>query len=87
MFSVLAGTDGRSYSPDLNLETVKIPEGNYLVFSHKGEMPQIAIDAWKAVWDYFSDKDCMHERLYQTDFEYYPNGNQIDVHIGVKESL
>jgi len=25
-----------------------------------------------------------HQRLYSTDFEFYPNGNEIEVHIAVK---
>jgi hypothetical protein len=47
-------------------------------------MPQIAIDAWTEVWNYFSSGKEEYERLYTTDFEYYPNGNQIEVHIAVK---
>ncbi|MCF6457317.1 GyrI-like domain-containing protein [Pseudoalteromonas sp. MMG024] len=82
MFNVLAGFDGTSY-PD-NLEAITINEGKYLVFSHKGDMPQIAIDAWTQVWQYFAGDACEHQRLFTTDFEYYPNGNQIDVCIAVK---
>ena len=54
------------------------------MFTHKGEMPQIAIDAWTEVWNYFSHDKAEHQRLYSTDFEYYPNGNEIEVHIAVK---
>jgi len=83
-FTVLVGFDGPSFPSSLNLEKITIPAAKYLVFSHKGEMPQIAIDAWTDVWNYFSNSKVSHQRLYSTDFEYYPNGNEIEVHIAVK---
>ena len=83
-FTVLAGFDGASFPSGSNLESKTIPEGNYLVFKYKGEMPQIAIDAWTEVWNYFSQSKVEHQRLYSTDFEFYPNGNEIEVHIAVK---
>ena len=83
-FTVLAGFDGVTFPSTANLESQTIHQGNYLVFSHQGEMPQIAIDAWTEVWHYFSQANIKHQRLYSTDFEFYPNGNQIEVHIAVK---
>lgn len=83
-FTVIAGFDGNQMPSNLTLEKVIIPETKYLVFTHKGEMPQIAIDAWTEVWHYFSNGKEEHQRLYSTDFEYYPNGNEIEVHIAVK---
>jgi len=84
MFTVLAGFDGQSYPTGANIEQIIIPKAKYLVFTHTGEMPQIAIDAWTEVWEYFSNDDSEHQRLFTTDFEYYPNGNEIKVHIAVK---
>jgi predicted transcriptional regulator YdeE len=83
-FTVLAGFDGSISSTDAPLETIKIPDGKYLVFTQKGEMPQIAIDAWTQVWNYFIGDNVEHHRLYSTDFEYYPNANEIEVHIAIK---
>lgn len=83
-FTVYAGFDGISFPSNVSLEKITIPEAKYLVFTHKGEMPQIAIDAWTEVWNYFSNDKEAHKRLYTTDFEYYPNGNVIEVHIAVK---
>ncbi|TWX57703.1 GyrI-like domain-containing protein [Colwellia hornerae] len=82
-FTVLAGFDGKLLPRKINLEQVVIPEGKYLVFTHQGEMPQIAIDAWTEVWHYFSSEQAEYKREYSTDFEFYPNANQIDVHIAV----
>lgn len=59
-FTVLAGFDGLSLPPSVNLEKSTIPEGQYLVFTHKGVMPQIAIDAWTEVWNYFSSGKAEH---------------------------
>lgn len=84
MFSVLAGFDGPSYPANADVEQIVIPKAKYLVFTHKGDMPQIAIDAWTEVWEYFTNGNCEHQRLFTTDFEFYPNGNEIQVHIAVK---
>lgn len=84
MFSVLAGFDGQTFPPNVTLENIVIPAGKYLVFSHQGDMPQIAINAWTQVWEYFTSDTCEHERLFTTDFEYYPNGDEIQVHIAIK---
>lgn len=85
-FTVLAGFDGNSTPAGVEVEQVLIPQGKYLVFTHKGEMPQIAIDAWTEIWNYFSDPKVAHQRLFSTDFEYYPGPNEIAVHIAVSES-
>ncbi|WP_286272476.1 GyrI-like domain-containing protein [Thalassotalea hakodatensis] len=83
-FTVLAGFDGSANSLDSSLESVTIREGNYLVFKRKGGMPQIAIDAWAEVWNYFLQDNKEYIRLYTTDFEYYPNESEIEVHIAVE---
>lgn len=82
-FNVLAGFDGKSVPENITLEKAVIPAGKYLVFTYKGEMPQIAIDAWTEVWNYFNNPNVEHKRLYTTDFEYYPYGDEIQVHIAV----
>jgi len=83
-FDVLAGFDGKSLPTNVHLESQIIPETKYLVFTHKGEMPQIAIDAWTDVWNYFNNEAAEYQRAYSIDFEYYPNGNEIEVHIAIK---
>lgn len=83
-FTVLAGFDVAKTPSNVRLEKVTIPSTKYLVFTHKGEMPQIAIDAWTEVWHYFENESAEYQRVYSTDFEYYPNGNEIEVHIAVK---
>ncbi|MBB1274895.1 GyrI-like domain-containing protein [Psychromonas sp. SR45-3] len=83
-FNVLVGFDGKNRPVSVPLQKVVIPAGQYLVFKHKGEMPQIAIDGWTEVWDYFADENAPQQRAYSTDFEFYPNGNEIEIHIAIK---
>ena len=82
-FTVLAGFDGKSLPANLSLQKRVIPEAKYLVFPHKGSMPQIAIDAWTEVWEYFANPDAKYQRAYSTDFEYYPGPDAVEVHIAV----
>ena len=81
-FSVLAGADRVEFA-SVELETVKIPAGDYLVFEGKGEMPNAVIDAWGKVWAYFSAENCQHERSYTVDYEYHKEPNAVEIHIAV----
>lgn len=83
-FSVLAGTDQIGQTPIDNLESVTIANGTYLVFKAKGEVPQIVIQTWAKIWDYFSKEDTPYQRAYTTDFEFYKNQNEIEIYIAVK---
>ena len=67
-FTVHAGFDGKSIPSNVSLEKISIPEAKYFVFIHQGEMPQIAIDAWTEVWNYFSNDKAEHQRLYSNGF-------------------
>ena len=82
-FSVLAGTDQIDASVE-ELEKINIIAGKYLVFEAKGEMPQVVIDTWGKIWEYFSNEKAEYQRTYTTDFEYYKNQNEIEVCIAVK---
>lgn len=83
-FSVLAGTDSVKAADNQDLTKVEIPSGKYLVFKVEGDMPQIAVEAWTHVWEYFSSSTPEYKRRYSTDFEYYPNANTIEVHIAIE---
>jgi predicted transcriptional regulator YdeE len=47
-----------------------IKDQRYLVFSKEGELPEIVIECWKDVWEYF-EKDSEYERAYTIYFENY----------------
>lgn len=68
--------------------SVTIPAGRYMVFTEKGKMPNMVIDAWEKVWAYFNDPSCEHTRTFGVDFEHYVDGNleygQVDLYIGIK---
>lgn len=82
-FNVLAGFNGNLPSKNLSLEQFIIPAGQYLVFTKKGKMPQIAFDVWGEIWAYFLKENVEHKRNFLVDFEYYPGPDEIKVHIGV----
>jgi predicted transcriptional regulator YdeE len=83
-FTVLAGTDLIEKSTEQELAHVSIAEGEYLVFPGTGKMPQVVIDVWAEIWNYFSAADCPHVRAYTTDFELYKNQNEVEIYIALK---
>ena len=62
--------------------SVAIEPGDYLVFRGQGEMPQMVIDTWLRVWEYFAQNPQLRRR-FGTDFEAYAGPDQVAVHIGV----
>lgn len=82
-YSVLVGADDIESSTG-ELASVKIKEGNYLVFSARGQVPQILFETWSEIWNYFSRQDCPYSRAFTTDFEFYKNQNHIEIHIAIK---
>jgi predicted transcriptional regulator YdeE len=82
-YSVLVGTD-KVESSTVALESVKIQEGNYLVFSARGNVPNIVLETWSKIWSHFESENCPHVRAYSTDFEFYKSQNEIEIHIAIK---
>lgn len=82
-YTVTAGcaVDVQSIYTEFN--TLNIHEGNYLVFSGKGTMPQMVIDTWKQVWAYF-ESSTQYKRNFITDFELWRNSDEIEIYIGVE---
>ncbi|MEY4588673.1 MAG: hypothetical protein RL497_749 [Pseudomonadota bacterium] len=82
-YSILVGTD-KVESSAVALDSVKIQEGNYLVFSAQGQVPNIVFEAWAKIWKYFENENCPHVRAYTTDFEFYKSQNEIEIHIAIE---
>jgi predicted transcriptional regulator YdeE len=82
-YSVLIGADAVEAST-VELEGVKIQQGNYLVFSGEEQVSQVVFETWSKVWSYFSRENCPHIRAYLTDFEFYKSQNDVEIHIGIK---
>ena len=83
-FSVMAGSDKVAESKSSDLENVKIKSGKYLVFKGTGEMPQVVINTWSKIWDYFSADTPDYQRAYTTDFELYKSQDEIEIYIAAK---
>jgi predicted transcriptional regulator YdeE len=69
--------------PATSLGHVDIQSGLYLEFAGKGAMPDIVINTWKQVWDYFSAKP-EFQRAYTTDFEQYGGMDEVSVFISIR---
>jgi len=78
------------YKVTVAVEVVKpknamiIENQRYLVFSKKGELPEIVVDCWKDVWQYFEDEP-KYERDYTIDFEKYSKEDEIEIYIAIKK--
>lgn len=83
-FSVMAGTDQVDSPLAENLENITVPGGTYMVFEAKGEVPQVVIETWSKIWEYFSADNTQYQRSYTTDFEFYKNQYEIEIYIAVK---
>ena len=66
-----------------NYSQAIIESGKYLVFKGTGSMPQIVIDTWTNVWNYFSEI-YLYKRAYTTDFEQYTGSDQIEIYIAIQ---
>lgn len=62
---------------------ITIEKDKYLVFSKKGEFPDVVIDTWYDVWDYFASENCEYERAYNFDFEKYENEDEVEIYISI----
>ena len=83
-FSVLAGADQIAGARAENLESITLPAVTYMVFEATGEVPQIVIETWAKIWEYFSSENSQYQRSYITDFEFYKSQHEIEIYIGVK---
>ncbi len=65
------------------LETVSTEAGRYMVFHNTGDMPEVVIRTWQEVWDHFADPKTEHKRAYTTDYEVYPNMEEVTIYIAL----
>ena len=81
---MLAGTDKITAPPAEPLQQLTLVGGDYLVFEATGKMPQVVIETWQRVWEYFSGDAVAYRRAYTTDFEFYKGPQEIQLYISVK---
>lgn len=61
---------------------IVIENQRYLVFSKDGDLPDVVVDCWKEIWDYFANKP-EYERAYTIDFEKYTREDGIEIYISI----
>ena len=66
-----------------NVSSYNVQAGNYLVFKGSGQMPQVVIELWGQVWEYFESPTSQHKRAFNTDFELYKSENEVELFISV----
>lgn len=79
-FDVVACSDNVEVK---SVSSYQIQAGNYLVFKGSGQMPQVVIDLWGQVWEYFESPTSQHKRTFATDFELYKGENEVEIFISV----
>lgn len=81
-YTVTVGMEVSSNDSASEYKEIKIEGGEYLLFKAKGKMPNIVMDTWKEIWEYFSTSNI--ERKYSTDFELYKSEDEVEIYIAVK---
>lgn len=62
---------------------IVIENQRYLVFSKKGEFPEVVMEAWKDVWEYFENENSEYKRAFKIDFEKYATIDKLDIYISI----
>lgn len=66
-----------------NNNCVIIKKGKYILFENKGNLPEVVVQTWRYIWDYFQkNKDA--KRKYSSDFEVYESDKNIKIYISIK---
>jgi len=80
-YSVLAGVLADADAPvPSGLTRVALPAGDYLVFRGEGEIPEVVVDTWGAVWEHCG-RAAGPRRRYTTDFELYGAGGGVEIFV------
>lgn len=62
---------------------IVIENQRYLVFSKKGEFPDIVTDTWAEIWEYFENEDSEYKRAYKVDFEKYQSIDELEIYVSI----
>lgn len=81
-YSVMAGF--QLVGNDLELHKTTLNAGMYRVFRAEGTFPDVIIETWKTIWEYFSNDSCQEQRSYQTDFEWYRSESVVEIYVGIE---
>ena len=67
-----------------NKKAIVIVDEKYLVFKNEGELPDVVIQTWQEIWDYF-ENNTEYTRAYTIDFEHYTKENEIEIYISIEK--
>ncbi|QLE84945.1 GyrI-like domain-containing protein [Shewanella sp. Scap07] len=81
-YSALAGA-ASGVIEGSELHPCAIAPGQYLKFTAQGKMPDVVVNLWQDVWQYFADAECQYQRAFDTDFECYTSADSVDIYIGI----
>lgn len=62
---------------------IVVEDQRYLVFYNKGEFPDVVMDTWAQIWEYFEDEESQYKRAYKVDFEKYLSMDEIEIYISI----
>ncbi len=63
---------------------IVIKDEKYLIFKKEGELPQVVVDTWAEIWDYF-ENNTEFKRAYTIDFEHYTKEDEIEIYISIEK--
>ncbi len=79
-YDILVGVDVER--ENTNFENIQIKGGKFLVFEKSGQIPQIVMELWQEVWEYF--KTSKTQRAYTNDFQKYMSEEKVEFYIAIK---
>ncbi len=84
-YQILVGREVRTPPPlSPPLQIVSVPEARYLVFRRSGPLPQVVIDGWQEVWEYFARSEAP-ARAYTFDFEINLDATSVEIWVAVRD--
>lgn len=84
-YQILIGRELAGSSPLAPpLQIVDVPQGQYVVFSCPGPLPDAVIAGWRRVWTFFERPDAP-PRAYTADFEAYTEPERTEIWVAVRD--
>ena len=87
MYTLIVGAPlvGSEATSQLEHKTCQVPDGSYLLFECKGEMPRALIETWMRIYEYF-DANPPYTRAYAADFEIHDASepDRVEIYVGVR---
>ena len=76
--------DGIGVEVTKSKHAIVIADEKYLIFKKVGELPEIVIDTWVEIGEYF-ENNSEFTRAFTIDFEHYTKENEIEIYISIEK--